>query len=86
VPSREVHVKPLVEHLSFVTSKSRWRAAFRFGLVQLPARDFGLIAERMGAPSLVEVELISCASSAEVTFVHLFFAGTLAGIEITLRA
>jgi hypothetical protein len=34
----------------------------------------------------VEVELISCASSAEVTFVHLFFAGTLAGIEITLRA
>ena len=23
VPSREVHIKPLVEHLSFVTSKSR---------------------------------------------------------------
>jgi hypothetical protein len=51
VPSREAHIKPLVEHLSFVTSKSRWGAAFRFGLVQVPARDFALIAERMGAVS-----------------------------------
>jgi hypothetical protein len=51
VPSRETHIKPLVEHLSFITSKSRWGAAFRFGLVQVPARDFALIAERMGAVS-----------------------------------
>jgi hypothetical protein len=51
VPSREAHIKPLVEHLSFITSKSRWGAAFRFGLVQVPARDFALIAERMGAVS-----------------------------------
>ena len=49
VPSREAHIKPLVEHLSFITRKSRWGAAFRFGLVQVPARDFALIAERMGA-------------------------------------
>ena len=49
VPSKEAHIKPLVEHLSFITSKSRWGAAFRFGLVQVPARDFALIAERMGA-------------------------------------
>jgi hypothetical protein len=51
VPSREAHIKPLVEHLSFITSKSRWGAAFRFGVVQIPARDFALIAERMGAVS-----------------------------------
>ena len=51
VPSKEAHIKPLVEHLSFVTSKSRWGAAFRFGLVKVSARDFALIAERMGAVS-----------------------------------
>ena len=51
VPSKEAHIKPLVEHLSFITSKSRWGAAFRFGLVNVPARDFALIAERMGAAS-----------------------------------
>jgi hypothetical protein len=51
VPSREAHIRPLVEHLSFITSKSRWGAAFRFGLVQVPARDFALIAERMRAVS-----------------------------------
>ena len=51
VPSKEAQIKPLVGHLSFITSKSRWGAAFRFGLVQVPARDFALIAERMGAVS-----------------------------------
>ena len=51
VPSRAAHIKPLVEHLSFITSKSRWGAAFRFGLVKISARDFALIAERMGAVS-----------------------------------
>jgi hypothetical protein len=51
VPSKQAHIKPLVEHLSFITSKSRWGAAFRFGLVQVPARDFALIAESMGAVS-----------------------------------
>lgn len=51
VPSRAAHIKPLVEHLSFIASKSRWGAAFRFGLVKISARDFALIAERMGAVS-----------------------------------
>ena len=36
VPSREAHIKLLVAHLSFITSKSRWGASFRFGLVQVP--------------------------------------------------
>jgi len=51
VPSKAAHIKPLVEHLSFITSKSRWGVAFRFGLVKVSARDFALIAERMGAVS-----------------------------------
>ncbi len=51
VPSKEAHIKPLVEHLSFIKSKSRWGAVFRFGLVKVSARDFALIAERMGAVS-----------------------------------
>jgi hypothetical protein len=51
VASKETHIKPLVEHLSFITSKSHWGAAFRFGLVEVPVIDFMLIAERMGAAS-----------------------------------
>src|SRR5712671_1945813 len=51
VPSKEAHIKPLVEHLSVITSKSHWGAAFRFGLTEVPASDFTLIAERMGAVS-----------------------------------
>jgi len=51
VPSKEVHIKPLVEHLSFITGKSHWGAVFRFGLIEVPASDFTLIAERMGALS-----------------------------------
>ena len=51
VPSKEAHIKPLIERLSFIKNKSHWGAAFRFGLVNVPARDFALIAERMGAVS-----------------------------------
>ena len=51
VPSKEAHIKPLVEHLSFITSKSHWGSVFRFGLIEVPASDFTLIAERMGAGS-----------------------------------
>ena len=52
VRSKEARIKPLVEHLSFITSKSHWGAAFRFGLVEVRTSDFTLIAERMGAVSL----------------------------------
>ena len=53
VPSKEAHIKPLVEHLSFITSKSHWGAAFRFGLVEVPRSDFALIAERMASAPLL---------------------------------
>jgi MarR family transcriptional regulator for hemolysin len=49
VRSKEAPIKPLVERLSFIKSKSHWGAAFRFGHVEVPGSDFALIAERMGA-------------------------------------
>ena len=54
VPSKEAHIKPLVERLSFIKSKSHWGAAFRFGHVEVPGSDFALIAKRMGAAPVVE--------------------------------
>ena len=44
----ETPIKPLVERLSFIRSKTHWGAAFRFGYVKIPAQDFELIARAMG--------------------------------------
>src|SRR5256885_16257531 len=33
-PSKEAHIKPLVERLSFIKNKSHWGAALRFGHVE----------------------------------------------------
>ncbi len=41
-------VKPLVAELSFIRSKTHWGAAFRFGVVRVPAADFARIAAAMG--------------------------------------
>ena len=41
-------VRPLVPDLSFIRSKTHWGAAFRFGVVRVPAADFALIAGAMG--------------------------------------
>jgi MarR family transcriptional regulator for hemolysin len=49
VPSKDAQIKPLVDRLSFIRSKSHWGAAFRFGRVEVTASDFALIAEKMGA-------------------------------------
>ena len=53
-PSREAQIKPLIGDLSFIKSKSHWGAALRFGLVEVPRSDFGLIAERMAAAPFLE--------------------------------
>ncbi len=45
---REAPIKPLVERLSFIRSKTHWGAAFRFGQLKIPAGDFTLIAQAMG--------------------------------------
>jgi hypothetical protein len=45
--SREVPIRPLVDRLSFIRSKTHWGAAFRFGYVKVPIADFALIADAM---------------------------------------
>jgi len=41
-------IKPLIGELSFIRSKTHWGAAFRFGIVRVPAEDFARIAAAMG--------------------------------------
>lgn len=53
VACKEVPIKPLIDALSFIKSKTHWGAAFRFGMLKVPAEDFALIATQMGAPQLI---------------------------------
>jgi predicted RNA-binding protein len=46
--ANEAPIKPLVDDLSFIKSKTHWGAAFRFGQIKIPAEDFKLIAKAMG--------------------------------------
>ncbi len=48
LPAHDAPVKPLLEALTFIRSKTHWGAAFRFGVVRVPAADFGVIAAAMG--------------------------------------
>ncbi len=48
LPAQPALVKPLIEQLSFIRSKTHWGAAFRFGVARVPADDFALIAAAMG--------------------------------------
>jgi hypothetical protein len=45
--ARPAPIKPLIESLSFIRSKTHWGAAFRFGMVRVPESDFMLIANAM---------------------------------------
>jgi EVE domain len=45
--AREVEIRPLLDDLSFITDKSRWGVAFRFGLIEVSREDFMRIAKRM---------------------------------------
>lgn len=44
----EAPIKPLIDQLSFIKSKTHWGATFRFGQLKIPAGDFKLIANAMG--------------------------------------
>lgn len=48
LPATDAPVKPLIDGLSFIRSKTHWGAAFRFGVVRIPAEDFARIATAMG--------------------------------------
>jgi EVE domain len=44
----EAPIRPLIDKLSFIKSKTHWGATFRFGQLEIPAGDFNLIARAMG--------------------------------------
>ena len=48
LPVQEVPIKPLLDELSFIRSKTHWGAAFRFGFLRVPEEDFARIATAMG--------------------------------------
>ena len=43
----EASILPLIGDLSFIRDKVRWGAPFRYGLLEIPERDFRLIAGHM---------------------------------------
>jgi len=49
--AKEAPIKPLIDALSFIKSKTHWGAAFRFGQIKISAKDFKLIAKAMGVES-----------------------------------
>jgi hypothetical protein len=44
---KDAPIKPLIERLSFIRSKTHWGGAFRFGYVKVAEADFALIADAM---------------------------------------
>ncbi len=45
---QDAPIRPLIEELSFIRSKTHWGAAFRFGYLRIPEADFARIAAAMG--------------------------------------
>jgi hypothetical protein len=45
----EAPIAPLIDQLSFIKDKRRWGYVFRFGLFEIPCRDFELIKTAMKA-------------------------------------
>jgi len=43
----EVSIRPLINQLSFIKDKSKWGYMFRFGMFEIPQKDFELISEAM---------------------------------------
>lgn len=44
---RETLIRPLVQSLTFIRSKTHWGAVFRFGYIKIPATDFEQIEDAM---------------------------------------
>src|ERR1043165_3171188 len=47
LPSKEISILPLINELTFIKDKTHWGAPFRFGFLEIPERDFQLIASQM---------------------------------------
>ena len=52
--AHEAPVKPLIDALTFIRSKTHWGAAFRFGFLRVPEEDFARIATAMGRDFTVD--------------------------------
>ena len=48
-PSQDAAIRPLLDKLDFTRGKASWGYAFRFGLIEISASDFQLIAAAMQA-------------------------------------
>lgn len=48
LPAAEAPIKPLLDDLSFIRSKTHWGAPFRAGFLRVPPEDFARIAQAMG--------------------------------------
>ena len=48
LPAQDAPIKPLIEQLSFIRSKTHWGAAFRFGYLRVPEADFATHRRRDG--------------------------------------
>lgn len=44
---KEVSILPLIEKLSFIEDKKYWGYKFRFGILEIPEKDFKLISNLM---------------------------------------
>jgi hypothetical protein len=46
--ANDAPIRPLIDELSFIRSKTHWGAAFRFGYLRVPEADFARVARAMG--------------------------------------
>ena len=44
-------IRPLIDRLSFITNKAKWGGKFRFGFLEIPVNDFGIIYKAMTGES-----------------------------------
>jgi len=51
--TRDVAAPPLINDLSFIRNKKAWGYVMRFGLIEIPEKDFRLIAQKMGVKRIV---------------------------------
>jgi hypothetical protein len=55
----EASIKPLIDELSFIKSKTHWGAALRFGQLKISAQDFKRIAKAMHCDAFEENAIAS---------------------------
>lgn len=51
ISAHEAPIAPLLENLSFIKNKKQWGYIFRYGLVEIPEKDFELIKHAMAYKS-----------------------------------